>query len=295
MTLDRQIITRRDFPIAKRGYDPAAVDAHLSALADEVQELERTRQPQSETLATAVSEQVRGIVQAAEQSAAEILRSAELEAQEARAQAAQATARASGEAQSMRERVAAQARDYVTRLSGSISQMLERLEALDGELNALTNSLRRDTERLRGELNALEDELEGITRPTGAEAATGRLEPVRAETGEQQPSGRYESVAPLPDSYQEPPTPAAPAPGPGVADRTIHYSRESAKIGDRPPEQSSAAETQQADDSEGARLIALNMALNGTPREETARYLAENYELADPERLLDEVYSSVQG
>ena len=43
--------------------------------------------------------------------------------------------------------------------------------------------------------------------------------------------------------------------------------------------------------SEGARLIALNMALNGTPREETARYLAENFELDDADALLDDVYS----
>jgi DivIVA domain-containing protein len=44
-------------------------------------------------------------------------------------------------------------------------------------------------------------------------------------------------------------------------------------------------------DEAGARLIALNMALSGTPREETARYLADNYTLADPERLLDDVYN----
>jgi DivIVA domain-containing protein len=44
-------------------------------------------------------------------------------------------------------------------------------------------------------------------------------------------------------------------------------------------------------DEAGARLIALNMALSGTPREETARYLAENYELADADALLDDVYS----
>ena len=44
-------------------------------------------------------------------------------------------------------------------------------------------------------------------------------------------------------------------------------------------------------DEAGARLIALNMALGGTPREETARYLAEHFELADPDALLDDVYS----
>src|SRR4051794_40789713 len=43
--------------------------------------------------------------------------------------------------------------------------------------------------------------------------------------------------------------------------------------------------------SEGARLIALNMALSGTPREETARYLRENFDLDDQDDLLDEVYA----
>jgi hypothetical protein len=51
---------------------------------------------------------------------------------------------------------------------------------------------------------------------------------------------------------------------------------------------------QRGGDAEGARLIALNMALNGTPREETARYLSENFHLSDAGRLLDEVYASVE-
>ena len=43
--------------------------------------------------------------------------------------------------------------------------------------------------------------------------------------------------------------------------------------------------------AEGARVIALNMALNGSTRDETARYLSENFELEDPETLLDDVYA----
>jgi hypothetical protein len=46
---------------------------------------------------------------------------------------------------------------------------------------------------------------------------------------------------------------------------------------------------------EGARLVALNMALNGTPREEAARYLADNFQLDDQEAILDDVYSRVGG
>ena len=44
-------------------------------------------------------------------------------------------------------------------------------------------------------------------------------------------------------------------------------------------------------DEEGARLIAFNMALNGTPREETEAYLADNFDLPDAAGLLDEVYA----
>jgi hypothetical protein len=47
--------------------------------------------------------------------------------------------------------------------------------------------------------------------------------------------------------------------------------------------------------TEGARLIALNMALNGTPREETGRYLEENFELQNVDAILDEVYARVGG
>jgi cell division septum initiation protein DivIVA len=48
-------------------------------------------------------------------------------------------------------------------------------------------------------------------------------------------------------------------------------------------------------DAEGARLIALNMALNGEPREAADKYLAENFDLSDRSALLDEVYATVEG
>lgn len=44
-------------------------------------------------------------------------------------------------------------------------------------------------------------------------------------------------------------------------------------------------------DEAGARLIALNMALSGSPREDTARYLSDHFGLAEPEALLDDVYA----
>ena len=63
------------------------------------------------------------------------------------------------------------------------------------------------------------------------------------------------------------------------------------------PEPAAAAPARKGDGGgsagEGARLIALNMALSGTPREETARYLRENFDLDDEDGLLDDVYARV--
>jgi hypothetical protein len=50
-----------------------------------------------------------------------------------------------------------------------------------------------------------------------------------------------------------------------------------------------------AGDLDGARLIALNMALNGESRADADRYLAENFKLADREKLIDEVYAAIEG
>jgi hypothetical protein len=47
-----------------------------------------------------------------------------------------------------------------------------------------------------------------------------------------------------------------------------------------------------SNDVDGARLVALNMALAGDPREDAKRYLAEHFDIADRERLLDEVYAA---
>jgi hypothetical protein len=88
------------------------------------------------------------------------------------------------------------------------------------------------------------------------------------------------------------PEPAAPA-----VEEVPAAEQEEADEGKGPTvEEPAEAEVETAtapDDSEGARLIALNMALNGTPREETDRYLAENFHLDDRQALLDEVYARV--
>ena len=84
MDIDRQAIERRDFPIARRGYDPAAVDAHLRLLANEIDELQHELLDggRESSLASTAGTQVQSILAAAEAAAADIERRALEDARE---------------------------------------------------------------------------------------------------------------------------------------------------------------------------------------------------------------------
>jgi DivIVA domain-containing protein len=273
VALDRQSIEKKDFPVGRRGYDPEAVDAHLSALADEVAEFRHTARRRSDTLASSASEQVRAIVEAAETSAGDIQRAAEDDAREIREEA-------SVDAQSTREQAADQAREYVDKVSQATKDMLQRLEAMENEFGTLMEALRTGSNRLTADLQLLEGNLAEVS------AATLPHRTFDAEAGELEVE-EVEEVVIIEAEAGDPTEPVAiggDGEAVGMADDV------EALGGESDAEQLGAADT---DDVEGARLIALNMALNGTPREETDRYLSENFQLSDRDGLLDEVYASV--
>lgn len=299
MALERQNIEKRDFPIGRRGYDPDAVDAHLAVIADAVEELKTNSRRRSETLATAASEQVRAIVEAAEASAADIQRQAEDEARETRAEAA-------AEAQSTREHATGQAREYVGKVSEATSVMLQRIDAMESELGAMIEALRTGARRLQADLELLGSNLADVG---DAVALRPRFEPE---------SGAGVSAAPAPDErviseapvVSEEPSESAEAiehavsPEPPLAPEGAEIERATEPVGEAVvPEPAAAAPAaatrdrtdEDDEDAEAARLIALNMALSGTPREETDRYLADNFDhLADRGGLLDDVYASLE-
>ncbi len=271
MALERQSIEKKDFPIGRRGYDPEAVDAHLRSLADDVDELKRSARRHTETLATSASEQVRAIVEAAENSAAAIQQQAEDEAREIRAEA-------STEAQAARAQASSQAREYVGKVSESTSVMLQRLDAMESELSALIESLRTGSNRLNADLQLLEGNLNEVGE---AASPRPRFEPEPEATMFEQPQVAGE--ADLFDEQAE------------VVLEQEGYGEPISVVESGPAAPPAAEPVGAPDGTEGARLIALNMALNGTPREETDRYLAENFQLPDRGRLLDDVYASVEG
>jgi hypothetical protein len=79
----------------------------------------------------------------------------------------------------------------------------------------------------------------------------------------------------------------------GAIERDMGALYEAAGMGRAATPEAPQKETPAAD-LEGARLTALNMALNGDSRKATARYLAEHFGLSEPDRLIDEVYAAVE-
>jgi DivIVA domain-containing protein len=227
--LDRSSIQRSDFPTARRGYDPAAVDQHLREVADQ---LETVRRPAGQHVAATASAQVQRIIEAAEASAEQL-----------RAEAGE------------------EAREHVHRVSTAAREMLERIGAMHDELGALMDRLREDAGRLSAELRSLE-------RDVGEVAAIGEPE-------EESAVAEAAAVAAPQDLEPAAPEPVAPTPEAGPVPT---------------PDDAPAADAR-PEDEEAARIVALDMALGGTPREETERYLAEHYALTDPGALLDDVYA----
>jgi hypothetical protein len=289
--IDRQAIERRDFPIARRGYEPAAVDAHLRALANEMEQLERELSDGGAapaSLASTAGTQVQSILAAAEATAAELERDALESARQTREEADR-------DAASTREQAIAQARGQVAFVAQATAALLERVGSMDAEVGALVDSVRAGADRLAADLSAVETNMGELY-----DAAAGNPA-VHAVSGDvMRPSI---PVPPPTTPHLGDPAPPAPPAAPRVAasgaepplappettDPNAHLDPEA------PVVPSAAPQSAGNGDLDGARLVALNMALNGESREDAERYLAENYELVDRGKLIDEVYASIDG
>jgi ABC-type transporter Mla subunit MlaD len=290
--IDRQAIERRDFPIARRGYEPAAVDSHLRTLASEIEQLQGELAdggPQT-SLASTAGAQVQSILAAAEATAAELEREA---ADGARTTREQADRDAAG----TREDAIAQARAHVAAVSQATAVLLERVGSMDVQVSALVDSVRAGADRLASDLSAVETNMGELYDAAAGQAVT------RAVTGEP-PAQRSVSVPPAPS--RPAPQGSAPAPAPPIPPPPSGAAAPQVRPAQADPPPLSPPEAAEPDvhvdpeapengDLDGARLIALNMALNGESREDADRYLAENFQLADRQKLIDEVYAAIEG
>lgn len=170
------------------------------------------------------------------------------------------------------------AAEQVRAIVAAAEQSAARIEA-DAQASAATGAdeLQQAIDRARERVGAVEAELDRLAESLRGIAVT------TASTAESQAPPAAEapsSPSPQLDVGQQADEPTAEKPGPKRrAPRRRRGGRGAGSVGG----------------SEGARLIALNMALNGTPREETERYLAENFELEDRDAVLEDVYARVGG
>jgi DivIVA domain-containing protein len=153
-----------------------------------------------------------------------------------------------------------EAQEHVHRVSTAARELLERLGSMHDELGAMMDRLREEAGRLSAELRTLERDVVELAPLVEEEP-----EPV--------------AVEPEPEPEPEPEEPVE-----GTPETAAGKAR--SKRGRAKPEPQA-----KPDDEEAARLVALDMALAGTPRDETEQYLAEHYTLADPGAILDDVYA----
>jgi hypothetical protein len=238
LQLDRHSIEKRDFPITRKGYDTAAVDAHLRALAGAVEELQSALGQRDGSLAASAASQVEGILQAAQATAADIERQAR------------------EQARALREQTTAQASSHLQAVSQATAALAGQVQSMDGEVGSLLERLRGAGKRLAADLAALE----------GGGGAANDAAPVPAS-----PPQPIELTAAEPAAHEPP-----------------------ASVGHEPVQVEMEPEPAE-EDLDGARLVALNMALNGESRQDTERYLSQHFGLSESAQLLDEVYAAIEG
>jgi hypothetical protein len=154
----------------------------------------------------------------------------------------------------------------------------EQLRALVEAAERIHADAERDAAQAREAVARVGERADELDRRLD-ELAAGVRDAVAALKGE---------VAALRDAQAAPPPTEDPGTrlDPGADDELIAEAEATAARKPQPgPEEPAPAAP------EGARLLALKMALDGRPRAETASYLSENFELENPEALLDEVYA----
>jgi vacuolar-type H+-ATPase subunit H len=265
-------------------------------------------------MAAQAAEQVRGIVEAAERSASEITEGAESEAR-------RIVEEANDRARETREKADRDAVDRVQAAEDATQSVLDRSNTVKSEIDRMLDDARAAADtlasNLRGSAGSLQGELDSI-RGELSSVREGRLEAESSASG----------TASRGVDSDEASAPAMTT-GPGsidadeiddtvIEEEDVTFEAEETVVdlgtngdGAAAVEDEEMAEDEGAEEAEeasapqsssggrsirgaeGARLIALNMALNGTPRDETARYLSQNFDLDDQDALLDEVYARV--
>jgi outer membrane biosynthesis protein TonB len=166
-----------------------------------------------------------------------------------------------------------------TRAKQIVADAEERARTLVAEAQAEAKRIRESAEAEADErLAKVREALSGLEGTLGG-GARGEVEPPPAPAPE--PTPPTPTPEPTPPPIPEPSPPAEPEPLPPEPEIEPPAPPQP---GREPP---SMSENGAKGDEIGARIVATKMALDGASREEIAAHLAEHYEVAEPEKLLD--------
>ena len=188
------ITAQPDFPIVRRGYDRAAVDAYVRRTGELLAELGATQSPDAAVRRALerVGEQIAGILQRAHDTAAEITADSRREAED-RLIAARREA----------EATVAEARGRLEELDAETDRVWGERERIVEEIRALAQELLRLTESAAAPV-------EGAEPPLGRAGARDAAEPADPEPAEPEPepqpppvsAGDPDATAPLPATHR---------------------------------------------------------------------------------------------
>jgi DivIVA domain-containing protein len=166
-------------------------------------------------------------------------------------------------AQQLREDAGREATAHVERVGEAARELLADIERAQADLDRLLGAIKQNAGRLATSLDELARHARAIRAPAAEAPAS------NGARSEDEAGARSDDEA-------------------GARSEDEAGTRADDEAGARSDDEAGA----RSDDEAGARLVALHMALEGTPRDETLRYLADHYELPDLDALLDDVYAS---
>jgi len=272
------------------------------------------------SIATDISVEVAAIVSAAESAAAAIRHRADQEAQarrrEAEVEARGRLSRAAVEADQLvveRLRRISELSDSVVERARAVVDQLDQAEEARRQLNGLLAALAKTAERVAQELDDRPD-----TGGTGAppQAPVARFAPQEpresflpqepresshvgtSEGGEAGGDAASTAVTPPAVEAERPPVdevrplaaPAAPGPAEGQATAEVVQLARPPAVDAEPAAAPDSRQRREAGDMDGARLVALQMAVAGSTRGEVATHLKREYHIAEPHGILDDVF-----
>jgi hypothetical protein len=155
MDLDWHSIVRSDFPLARQGFEPAAVQAHLAAVAEAIELLAEARRG---SLAAELSSQVQSILSAAEETANQIREQAAARAIEVEHDIRETITRSA-------EAAVSQARHDAAQVTEASQAIVARLETIGVDFQGMLDDLRHRADAISGAMAGIEQVVSQTLEP----------------------------------------------------------------------------------------------------------------------------------